>query len=81
MDKDLIKRIRLVFGMNQSMLAERIGKTQAYIALLEAGSIPLKKEVELQIKLAFHSEGVTETDMVILHELGKAGRANETNTF
>ncbi|MRX52928.1 helix-turn-helix domain-containing protein [Bacillus idriensis] len=80
MDKNLIKKIRLVFGLKQAEIAERIGKTQAYIALLEAGSIPLKKEVEMDIKRAFHSEGVTETDMVILHELGK-GRANEKNTF
>lgn len=78
MRKELIKRIRLVCGLDQVELAELIGKTQSYIAKVEAGSIPLPSEVELQIKRAFHSVGLTESDFVLINELGKV-RANETD--
>lgn len=45
-----IRRLRQAHGLSQVTLAETLGYTQQYIALLEAGKRPVQRRFEMLLK-------------------------------
>jgi transcriptional regulator with XRE-family HTH domain len=52
-DSEYLKNIRLDLGLSQKKLAEYLGYSRIYIALIETGKRPLSKNIEAQLDLFF----------------------------
>jgi len=69
MDPQLIKHIRVLIGLSQFELAERLGLSQTTITRIETGVLVPSMQLIEKIEKVFQAEGVTQYDILLLQIL------------
>lgn len=69
MNHELIKHLRMLSGLSQNDLAEKLGVHQTLISKIEAGERLIQIETERKLLEVFAEAGISEADIYLLKGL------------